>query len=53
MMNDTRTEDCPQCQQQKSLGLCPYTGNYVCEKCMLDNEKEFIEAEKFNSMIGD
>ena len=52
-MNGNSEKSCPQCQQQKSLLLCPYTGNYVCEKCMLDNEKEFIEAEHFNGLVGD
>ncbi len=52
-MNSKIEKYCPQCQQQKLLLLCPYTGNYVCEKCMLDNEKEFIEAEKFNGLVGD
>ena len=52
-MFDNSKIDCPQCQRQNSLSLCPYTGNHVCEKCMLDNEKEFIEAEKFNGLVGD
>lgn len=44
---------CLQCQQEKQQTLCPYTGNRVCEKCLLDNEKEFIEAERFGGMLGD
>ena len=52
-MKGTSIEFCPQCQQQKSLLCCPYTGNYVCEKCLIDNEKEFIEAERFGGMLGD